>query len=72
MPKLYASSAIVKILLRNGFVLVSQKGSHAKFKKESATVLTVIVPVAKKEIPYGTYRSILRQSKLSEEDFKNQ
>ena len=70
MPKLYASAYIIKVLQKKGFVYVSQRGSHVKFRKKSATVLTVIVPANKKEIPYGTFKSILRQSKLSEEDFK--
>lgn len=39
-----------------------------KFRKVGHPTLTAIVPVAK-EIPYGTFRSILRQSQLNEEDF---
>jgi predicted RNA binding protein YcfA (HicA-like mRNA interferase family) len=70
MPKLYSSAAIVKVLLRNGFIFISQKGSHAKFRKPGNPTLTVIVPMAKREIPFGTFRSILRQSHLSEENFQ--
>lgn len=70
MPKLYSSKYIIKILLAKGFNFVSQKGSHAKFRKTTDKVLTVIVPNSKKEIPYGTFRSILRQSELIEKDFK--
>jgi len=70
MPKLYSSTRIIKVLLSNSFFLVSQKESHAKFRKISSPVLTVIVPFNKKEIPQGTFRSILRQSNLTEEDFK--
>lgn len=33
-------------------------------------MLTAIVPMAKKEISFGTFHSILRQSALGEEDFK--
>lgn len=55
MPKLYSSNEIVKVLLRKGFVYISQKGSHAKFRKESRPVLTVIVPAEKREIPFGTF-----------------
>ena len=70
MPKLYFSSHITKVLQRMGFVYVSQKGSHAKFQKHTvSSTLTVIVPANKKEIPYGTFKSILRQSKLEEKDF---
>ena len=70
MPKLYSSKQIEKILLKKGFFYVSQKGSHAKFRKNDNEVLTVILPMSKKQIPMGTFRSILRQSQLSDKDFK--
>lgn len=70
MPKLYSSKHIIKTLLKEGFNFVSQKGSHAKFRKHGSPVLTVIVPNDKKEIPYGTFRSIMRQSSLKEDNFK--
>ncbi len=71
MPKLYSSAQIVKILKNNGFTFISQKGSHAKYHKQiSNKVRTVIVPMAKKEIPLGTFKSILRQSALDTNDFK--
>jgi len=71
MPRLYSSRHIVSVLERAGFDFVSQKGSHGKFKKGISTMVrTVIVPLAKREIPYGTFRSIVRQSGLSEDEFK--
>lgn len=69
MPKLYSSTFIIKILLKHGFVFISQKGSHAKYRKTGTQTLTVIIPTPRKEIPYGTFKSILKQSKLNEEDF---
>lgn len=66
MPRLYSSRQIVKTLEKQGFAFISQKGSHAKFRKSE---LTVIVPMTKKEIPTGTFSSILRQSQLKKEDF---
>jgi len=59
----------VKVLKSEGFVYISQKGSHVKFRKSSKTVLTVIVPANKKEIPFGTFKSILRQANLREDEF---
>jgi len=32
--------------------------------------MTAIIPIHGKEIQYGTFRSILRQSGLTEENFK--
>ena len=67
MPSPILLRIILRILQRKGFLLVSQRGSHAKLEKGS---LTVIVPIHGKEVPYGTFRSILRQSNLIEEDFR--
>lgn len=61
---------IVKVLESKGFFFVSQTGSHAKYRNNSSPYLTVIVPIHGKEVRYGTFRSILRQSKLKESDFK--
>jgi len=70
MPKPYSLKLIIRVLLSKGFFFVSKRGSHAKYKKMGANNLIVIVPVHGKEIPYGTFRSILRQSGLTEDDFK--
>lgn len=50
-------------------MFISQKGSHAKYRLVKGTTYTVIVPMAKKQIPLGTFRSIVRQSGLNKEDF---
>jgi len=68
MGKLPSSSEIIKYLEKNGFRYVLQRGSHRKYKKQGQIV---IVPHPKKEIPIGTFRSIMRQSGLSWKDFKN-
>ena len=69
MAKLYSSKLIIKVLESKGFIFISQKGSHIKFRKVDTLTLNVIVPADKKEIPIGTFKSILRQSKLLESDF---
>jgi predicted RNA binding protein YcfA (HicA-like mRNA interferase family) len=70
MPKLYSSLEIIKVLQKKGFVYISQKGSHVKFRLEAKLILTVIVPAGKKEIPFGTFKSILRQANLTLEEFE--
>lgn len=70
MSKLYSSDLVIKVLLREGFVFVSQKGSHAKYVKDAGGGKTVvIIPIGRREIPRGTFKSILRQSRLSLKDF---
>ena len=48
---------VIKALENAGWVLVSQKGSHMKFKKDSKTC---IVPNHKGDIPKGTLSQIVR------------
>jgi len=69
IPKLFSSKQVIKVLQKHGFALVSQRGSHMKFKKMGIEVRTTIVLDNKKEIPRGTFKSTLRQSGLEENDF---
>jgi predicted RNA binding protein YcfA (HicA-like mRNA interferase family) len=70
MPKLLSSKEIVAILLEHGFIFISQRGSHAKFRSRIlGKVVTVIVPMGQKEMPSGTLRSIIHQSELPKERF---
>ena len=66
MSKLPSSKQIANTLTDNGFYFISQRGSHAKYRKGNRTV---IVPTPRKEIPLGTFRSIIRQSGLTKENF---
>jgi predicted RNA binding protein YcfA (HicA-like mRNA interferase family) len=70
VPRRYSSAEVIKGLEREGFTLVSQRGSHAKYRKPGQPTLTVIVPTGRREIPAGTLRSILRQAALDESAFK--
>ncbi|MCK5319919.1 type II toxin-antitoxin system HicA family toxin [Candidatus Parcubacteria bacterium] len=70
MPKPIKLKLVIKVLLKKGFVFISQNGSHAKYKKIGSYTRSVIVKMGKKEIPYGTFKSILLHSGLNEDDFK--
>jgi predicted RNA binding protein YcfA (HicA-like mRNA interferase family) len=61
MPKRWSSKDVERILRKNGFTLVSQKGSHLKYV---ANGRVVIVPAGRDPLPQGTFSSILRQSGL--------
>ena len=55
---------IVALLMKNGFILKSQKGSHIKFEKEGKVV---IVPNhGSKGVGKGMYYSILEQAGLKQ------
>jgi len=69
MPKPVLLSLILKVLKDKGFFFTRQKGSHARFRKLGNPTRNVTIKMNYKEIPYGTFRSILLQSGLKEEDF---
>ncbi len=72
MPRPIALHLVLKVLRARGFLLVSQRSSHGKFRRDGNAVRTVIVKMTKKEIPFGTFRSILEQSGLQEHDFRQE
>jgi len=64
------ASEIIRILQKHDFVLISQRGSHQKWRNH-ITGKQVIVPYHKgKELPLGTMRSIIDGSGIPANDFK--
>ena len=57
------SREIISFLLRDGWVQVSQKGSHVQFKHPTKKG-RVTVPHPERDIPIGTLKSIEKQSGL--------
>lgn len=66
-----SAKQIVAILLRNGFVLSRQKGSHQIYRHIDLHII-VSVPFhnGTKPIPIGTFLAIVKQSKISKDKFK--
>lgn len=63
--KRLTAKEVIKILLAQGFLEISQTGSHVKFFNPS-TKKTAIVPFHQgAELPIGTLKSIEKQSGLS-------
>ncbi len=60
---------VVKVLRKNGFVLVSQSGSHQKWRHENGRQVIVAMH-GSKPIPIGTLKSIVEGSGLDVEDFR--
>ena len=54
---------MIKQLQRNGFIIVSQNGSHVKLKNPEVG-RTVIVPMHNKDLKKGTEQAILKQAGL--------
>ena len=68
LPRLNASE-VVRVLRRHGFVLVSQRGSHQKWRNPE-TSRQVTVPFHRgKQLPLGTLNNILEGSGVPREHF---
>jgi predicted RNA binding protein YcfA (HicA-like mRNA interferase family) len=66
---LVSSDKILKFLSKKGFEIVRQRGSHISLhKKEDGKILLAVVP-RRSQIKRGTLLSILRQAKISREEF---
>lgn len=62
---------VVRKLNAAGFDEVSRRSSHVKFVKDTPEgVVTAVVP-DHREIPVGTLKSILRQARLSADQFES-
>jgi predicted RNA binding protein YcfA (HicA-like mRNA interferase family) len=68
MPKLpvVKPQEVLRALEKAGFVSLRSKGSHIQLKKGN---LLVTVPMHNRDLKIETFKSILRQAKLSVEDF---
>ncbi len=62
MPKPVLLKVILRVLQEKGFFFVRQKGSHARFQNSANPVRSVTLKMTYKEIPYGTFHSIILQS----------
>lgn len=62
------ASFVIKVLVKNGFLLIRSKGSHVIYKNKSTMV---IVPYhgLNREIPIGTLLAIIKQSRLDKDLF---
>lgn len=64
----YSAKEVMQALLRAGFIERRQSGSHKVLRHPDGR--QTYVTVHTKDIPEGTFRKILKQAGLSEEDFK--
>jgi len=60
---------VVRVLRRHGFGMVSQKGSHQKWRQANGRQVIVAMH-GNKPIPIGTLKSIMEGSGLSVDDFR--
>lgn len=58
-----SSREMLKFLIKNGFVKVSQRGSHLKMYN-STTNRTTFIPMHNGDLPKGTENAILKEAEL--------
>jgi predicted RNA binding protein YcfA (HicA-like mRNA interferase family) len=67
MPKPARPKKVVKHLVRNGFMLIRQRGSHAHYRHPDGRWTTV--PMHNRDLPAGTLRAIFKRTEPPIEDF---
>lgn len=68
LPRL-SGKEVIKALSKAGFNAIRQKGSHVFMVKETPENRTALVVPMHNEIDTGTLLEIIRQSKLTKEEF---
>jgi predicted RNA binding protein YcfA (HicA-like mRNA interferase family) len=64
----YSAKEVLQKLQRSGFVIRRQSGSHIILKHQDGR--QTYVSMHTKDIPTGTFKKILKQIRLTEEEFK--
>jgi predicted RNA binding protein YcfA (HicA-like mRNA interferase family) len=64
----YTAREIVARLQRAGFIEVRQSGSHLFLKHPDGRL--TFVAMHRRDVPLGTFRKILKQAGLTEEQFR--
>lgn len=64
-----STQEVVTVLRKHGFALITQKGSHQKWRHANGRQVIVAMH-GNKPIPIGTLKSIVQGSGLDVEDFR--
>lgn len=70
MPKTYTPKQVISKFKKLGFIEDRQSGSHKIFYN-STTKQRAVIPHHLKELPKGTFKAVLRESKVSIEEFES-
>lgn len=65
----YKAKEVLRRLERAGFVIRRQSGSHVVLRHADGRQTYVAMHTG--DVPKGTFRSILKQAEMDEEEFKN-
>lgn len=60
---------VLRVLVKAGFYVHHQSGSHARLFHKQRPELRVTIPIHTKDLPEKTLRSILKQADIKEDEF---
>jgi predicted RNA binding protein YcfA (HicA-like mRNA interferase family) len=66
------ADAVERILERYGFELVSQKGSHRKWRNVDRQLQTIVPYHKGRDLPTGTLRNIMISADIPETEWKTE
>lgn len=66
-----ASAEVERILRQYGFHLVSQQGSHRKWRHPERRLQVIVPEHAGRDLPVGTLRNIFVNSEIPEREWKH-
>ena len=64
------ATEVEAILRRFGFHLVSQKGSHRKWRSASGRIVVIVPAHDGRQLPRGTLRSIMVTAQIPESEWR--
>jgi len=67
----FSSRYLIEILEQNGFVFRRSNGSHHVYYNPTNRTIVVVPVLGKKDLPKGTFYSILKQAGLEKKNPKN-
>jgi len=62
---------VERLLSKYGFVLVSQKGSHRKWRNQISSRQVIVPYHGNQALPLGTLRNILTNAEIPDFEWKN-
>jgi predicted RNA binding protein YcfA (HicA-like mRNA interferase family) len=68
--KSVSGNDVIKVLTKNGFGFVKQRGSHVKLKGMTPMGKRIVIIPLHKDLPGGTLHSISRQAGLTYKEFE--
>jgi predicted RNA binding protein YcfA (HicA-like mRNA interferase family) len=66
----FLAKEVTAILRKHGFALVSQKGSHQKWRNPETRKQLIVAYHKGKQLPEGTLKNIIKGSGVPQEDWK--